>query len=1369
MFYKICSFLLAVLIIPVVNVRAYKQNENLGDTECKYIYYNVDGDNYMSDQFKYPEVSAIDASWVYYDEEMGSSFCVEKNALSDGGMIRLPLKSNVTDKSNITLFFDFNLAISSDTTHIILPTYNINDDKHFYIKGKELMYNGAPVYEIKSDCWYSLKYVKTLQEIKLYIALENNDYEYVKTVNDGLDIATQLNFGYKNSIGSGTIYYDNFKLCSNNESELSDTYTPRYFSVFYNVGDDDYSVKKLLGENAVFTSGDYFYSNGDRKLYSDYSSVPVYENKKLLVETNLYAQVYGLECVGSIVGGFDMSENIKSINDKSYIDVFSASEKLGFYTYDDERGFVVSGKTQCSISNSYSPFEIKESADSVYRYMYFERPDAQEILTLASFSRPRILTNDEALLKMAQYLKTDTTMQNWKDDVIRKADNLLSEPCVEYKLIGIRLLSAAQTVLERCAYMASAYYLTGESEYANKCIEEMLNACAWDNWNTSKHYLDNSELCYAIAIGFDTFYDFLSKEEKQYIIEKTTEHSLSVSVSAYEGTFKDMGSEWRYASGNWGAVCAGGMTSALISFAGEKWGMPETTASYLLSNAMHSMEYPVMLFYPDGAWSEGTGYWEYTTKYFMGAFLGSLYFSTGSTWGFLKPQGVSEALNGFMYLQSQSSGTFNFADSACFFTKSPIGFIFAKFTGDKGAMAEWNNIFMDSYISGNPYAVLWYEPYEQEASLLPRDKWLISAGAGIMREKWNDPEAIYIGVKGGQNYTNHDNLDLGSFIFDALGERWAMELGKDNYNINGGYWGLSGYELYVKRPEGQNCLVINPEKGDTYGEYYQQKLHSFAHLTEFISKEKGAYMVLDLTDANSRDVKSYQRGFYFGDDRKSLIIQDELELIQDNSTLYWSMHTEADISVSQDGKSATLTIGKNKLKVTLDTNADIKFSKTSATALPGTTVRSGENSRDHINKLLISGKGSGNVYISVKLTPQYDYIELNDCAKYIPISQWEIPDGEIKEHIRLYQSGNTYNADIYSDFSFTAYLPYDCEKCEILADDEVVYEIALLKKGVNYLTLPGNTITKMGNTTISIRAYGHDRIEESLSLPVHFSSSYSNEVFNVIDFEGETVSNDASFISEIYNIDSVVTKDKSVFSVENISGNGVLGFTCGEKINSVYPFIRKRFSPISCGRVAFEFDLMSPHRGSTINFETRSTDNSYASFDLSRSSLPILTKYNKFGNSSFEYPLDTFCHIEIVIDLDMQSYIVRADGMMVSQGTVSIKDLVYMGLNFGNANVTGGKTYIDNIMVTSFCIKDDITDDKYIAGIHSDNETTFTSYIAYYFEGELIYLEKQSRTSSCVRCEFDKKNIKADCVKIIITKDIITPCRESSIYLYQIE
>lgn len=39
------------------------------------------------------------------------------------------------------------------------------------------------------------------------------------------------------------------------------------------------------------------------------------------------------------------------------------------------------------------------------------------------------------------------------------------------------------------------------------------------------------------------------------------------------------------------------------------------------------------------------------------------------------------------------------------------------------------------------------------------------------------------GCKGGNNSWNHAHMDVGSFVYDWNGQRWAEDMGADNYGL----------------------------------------------------------------------------------------------------------------------------------------------------------------------------------------------------------------------------------------------------------------------------------------------------------------------------------------------------------------------------------------------------------------------------------------------------------------------------------------------------------------------------------------------------------------------------------------------------------
>ena len=164
-----------------------------------------------------------------------------------------------------------------------------------------------------------------------------------------------------------------------------------------------------------------------------------------------------------------------------------------------------------------------------------------------------------------------------------------------------------------------------------------------------------------------------------------------------------------------------------------------------------------------------------------------------------------------------------------------------------------------------------------------------------------------------------------------MGVRWAEELGPGpydapNYFLNtpaGGRW-----KNYSKRAEGQNTLVINPSM--TLDDQYVLAESEFIH---FEPRDGGGFCTLDMTDAyRMNGATDVTRSFELYNNRSSLKITDTVKCLI-RSDIYWFMHTKADIKVSEDGKTAILTIGDKQLKAT--SHADGTFSVMKAERLSG--------------------------------------------------------------------------------------------------------------------------------------------------------------------------------------------------------------------------------------------------------------------------------------------------------------------------------------------------------------------------------------------------------------------------------------------------
>ena len=151
--------------------------------------------------------------------------------------------------------------------------------------------------------------------------------------------------------------------------------------------------------------------------------------------------------------------------------------------------------------------------------------------------------------------------------------------------------------------------------------------------------------------------------------------------------------------------------------------------------------------------------------------------------------------------------------------------------------------------------------------------------------------------------------------------------------------------------------------------------------------------MLDLKDAYSRDVTAYKRGYYFGDGRNTLTVQDEITL-KNSSEIYWFMHTSASIEIT-DENTAILSCEGKKLRAEVYCSAsDFELCSMAAEPLPSSPKVEGQAENTGVRKLAVHINGAeGNVDIAVKLIPLNGFYEPEPLS-FCKIDNWQLPSGE---------------------------------------------------------------------------------------------------------------------------------------------------------------------------------------------------------------------------------------------------------------------------------------------------------------------------------------------------------------------------------------
>jgi hypothetical protein len=579
-------------------------------------------------------------------------------------------------------------------------------------------------------------------------------------------------------------------------------------------------------------------------------------------------------------------------------------------------------------------------------------PAEGQILQSLHGAHPRLIAVPADVQRVKKLIAEDRRAAEIYKAVKHSADSCLQQPTVEYKLVGPRLLGESRKCMERVYALATVYRITGERRYADRAIKEILAAAAFDDWHPS-HFLDTAEMTHGVAIGYDWLYDILSPTDRQTLRRAIVEHGLREGEKVYR---KQKG--WAHSDYNWNQVCNGGMTIGALAVAEDE---PQL-AAYIVHQAANSVQLAMRQFAPDGGWAEGPGYWNYATIYnvFM---LAGLQSALGTDFGLSQIAGFDLAGDFRIHMIGPTQQAFNFADGGSGAGRSPQMFWFAqKFNKPLYAWHERD------YLGQKTAAGLWwFDPRGSSSPQLATDRWFRHVDVVTMRSKWDDPRAVYVGLKGGDNKANHSHLELGNFVLDADGQRWAMELGGDDYNLPG-YFGKERWTYYRLGTIGQNTLLIDGKNQDP---------KAVAPVIAFSSQPQWASAVVDLSAAYGQQVRKAQRGIALVD-RRQVLVQDDIEAAP-TANIAWQMHTRAKIAL--DGRRAVLSQDGAKLVAQILSPAEAVFATESATP----PAPQGQN-RD-VTKLVVKVHGSDKLLrLAVLLTPAAEGSP--QPPKVIPLAQW---------------------------------------------------------------------------------------------------------------------------------------------------------------------------------------------------------------------------------------------------------------------------------------------------------------------------------------------------------------------------------------------
>ena len=518
-----------------------------------------------------------------------------------------------------------------------------------------------------------------------------------------------------------------------------------------------------------------------------------------------------------------------------------------------------------------------------------------------------LLAGEEGGIKRT--IAADKIWSRLHQAILTESGSLLSKPPIERIQIGRRLLDKSREALRRLFFLSYAYRTTQDAKYLQRAEQEMLAIAAFSDWNPT-HFLDVAEMTMAMSIGYDWLYGNLPDASRAKIKEAILKKGLEPSLDPkYNGN-------WLTATHNWNQVCNAGMAYGAIAI----WEDQPQLARMIVNRALRSIQLPMGDYAPDGAYPEGYGYWGYGTSFnvmFLSAVekLFAKDFGLGNKPGFLKTAGYMENMTG------PSGASFNYSDAGAGGGLQVAMFWFAAKTNQPSLL--WNE--RSRLLSRNPSsftgdrllpaAMLWSHGLGLDQIAAPEETMWMGKGknpVALMRTSWTDSNAVYLAMKGGSASVNHAHMDIGSFVMEANGVRWAMDFGMQDYES----LESKGIDVFGRTQDAQrwsifryNNLVHNTL---TVNNQYQL-VEGYSPITAFSVAPDFMNAVTDLTGQYKGQLLKAVRGAGIIN-RQWVAVRDEIETGARPAQIRWTLLTPAEAKIT--GKNS-IELTKNGKKLTI--------------------------------------------------------------------------------------------------------------------------------------------------------------------------------------------------------------------------------------------------------------------------------------------------------------------------------------------------------------------------------------------------------------------------------------------------------------------
>lgn len=458
----------------------------------------------------------------------------------------------------------------------------------------------------------------------------------------------------------------------------------------------------------------------------------------------------------------------------------------------------------------------------------------------------------------------------------RAQETLTKKPIVrEFEPGRNVLLPSSRLMLERALVLGLIARLDRDEAVAARLAVDLETVAGWEDWGPVQ-FLDIAEMATAVALSIGWLGPMMQPALRDKLVAALVSKALEPGLAAHRA-----GVYWTKATHNWNLVCNGGLTVASLVVRARH----QALADAVLDAAIASSRSGFSSYAPDGGYPEGAGYWAYGTRY--STLMVWALESVGLAQGLADSPGFGVTGDYILHVRGPTGLAFNYGDGPEDVGYGGLGWLGRRFNrpvDTSMALATRLRAFQALDLVAGAHGH--FDPTKFD---LPLARHFQAIDVACFRSSWTDPAAWFVAAKGGDNRVNHADLDLGSFVLDALGQRWAVELGPDDYALPGYFGTDKRWGYYRKATRGQNTLAFGAEN---------QRPDAHAPLTVIGDRRAR----IDLSAAWGRPEGSILREIALLPDQ-ALLVDDRIGAAEGRPVV-WTIHSRAAITV--EGNKALL-------------------------------------------------------------------------------------------------------------------------------------------------------------------------------------------------------------------------------------------------------------------------------------------------------------------------------------------------------------------------------------------------------------------------------------------------------------------------------